>query len=361
MNAELESTTLSHQDEQERAVGPGARLREAREARGLTLGQAADQLKLKKSIIEALEADEYQRLPSILFARGYLRSYARLLALPIDEVIRTFEELGLVEAQPAMPKGAILTSKRRGEHLVLKWGSVAVLLVLGGLLIAWFQGESTSSLLARLGINGTSPNGTQTSARVELQTQPPSAQPEIKMTQPDAPPPAVQPETEPLPQAKSESVKPVPARVEEPVTSPSTPLPTETARLEPPVPDSPEVEQPVEPRTPQTLVEKPPESLEPAETPASAPTAVDGNDRLVLELTEDSWAEVTDAQDQRLLYQLLKAGSVQEVTGLSPFRIFLGNAPGVELRFNGEPITDIRSNSRGVARFTLGETPSNAR
>ena len=64
---------------------------------------------------------------------------------------------------------------------------------------------------------------------------------------------------------------------------------------------------------------------------------------------------------ERLVYQLLKAGTVREVIGQGPFALFLGNAPGVELRFNGEPVTDIRISSRGVARLTLGAAPGGER
>lgn len=371
MNAEWKPAEETPAPEQERPTGPGTRLREAREKRGLSLSQVADNLKLKKSIIDALEADDYRRLPSILFARGYLRSYARLLELPVEEVIAEFEQLGLVEEQPAMPKGAILTHRRRGEHLLLRWGSVVVFLVLGALLVAWFQGESTSSLLARLGLNGGgSSSELSQSSRVELPAQPADGAPRNEVAKLPLTP--SEPPQTPAP-ASSASEASEASETETPSTpSPDTTTQPPSVAQETPMamqpPPAPVVETPVPP-VPTVSIAQPEErgeemlqsSAQPdkAVPDADAASTKTGDvalprDRLVLELLADSWAEVTDTTGERLIYQLLKAGGVYAVSGQGPFDVFLGNAPGVELSFNGEPVTDIRANSRGVARFTLG-------
>ncbi|MBM3343341.1 MAG: DUF4115 domain-containing protein [Betaproteobacteria bacterium] len=65
---------------------PGALLAAAREARGLTTAQVAQALKLPVEQVQAMEAGDYQRF-SPVFARGYLRSYARLLKVDIDSAI----------------------------------------------------------------------------------------------------------------------------------------------------------------------------------------------------------------------------------------------------------------------------------
>ena len=59
----------------------GEKLREARERRGLSLGEAARQLALKAEVLEALEECRFERLPEPALARGYLRRYALLLGL----------------------------------------------------------------------------------------------------------------------------------------------------------------------------------------------------------------------------------------------------------------------------------------
>jgi cytoskeleton protein RodZ len=59
----------------------------AREAAGMSLGEAARQLKFAPRQLEALEAGELERLPGGTFVRGMLRSYARLLRLDPEPLL----------------------------------------------------------------------------------------------------------------------------------------------------------------------------------------------------------------------------------------------------------------------------------
>jgi len=59
-------------------------LRLAREARGLSLAQIADQTRVPQRHLEAIEAGDYQSLPSHTYATGFARAYAR--AVGADEV-----------------------------------------------------------------------------------------------------------------------------------------------------------------------------------------------------------------------------------------------------------------------------------
>ncbi len=63
------------------AQRPGRALADARAAKGMTVAEVAAQLKLSASQVEALEADDYDRLPGPVFVRGFVRNYARLLEL----------------------------------------------------------------------------------------------------------------------------------------------------------------------------------------------------------------------------------------------------------------------------------------
>ena len=67
--------------------GPGARLKAAREAAGLSLDQVAQQLKLAPRQVKALEDEDFARLPGRTFARGFVRNYARLLNLDGDDLL----------------------------------------------------------------------------------------------------------------------------------------------------------------------------------------------------------------------------------------------------------------------------------
>lgn len=71
----------------ETSEGPGAALQAAREARELSVPQVADQLKLSSAAVAALEANDWDRLPAPVFVRGYIRAYARLMALDDEELL----------------------------------------------------------------------------------------------------------------------------------------------------------------------------------------------------------------------------------------------------------------------------------
>ncbi|WP_322797942.1 helix-turn-helix domain-containing protein [Thermoflexus sp.] len=62
-------------------MGIGERLRAAREARGLSLEEAAAGTRIKRIYLEALESEAFSLLPSPAHARGFLRRYARWLGL----------------------------------------------------------------------------------------------------------------------------------------------------------------------------------------------------------------------------------------------------------------------------------------
>lgn len=88
---------------------PGSVLRDARISAGKSLGEVADALNLLKGHVEALERNDYSRFNSPMFARGYLRSYARYFGLdeaPLlkdcERVCRRDEE----QAQSRRPKGS---------------------------------------------------------------------------------------------------------------------------------------------------------------------------------------------------------------------------------------------------------------
>lgn len=86
-------------------MGIGERLRAAREARGLSLEEAAEGTRIKRVYLEALENEAFSVLPSPAHARGFLRRYARWLGL--DEAALLAEWDGAPAAiPPARPSRA---------------------------------------------------------------------------------------------------------------------------------------------------------------------------------------------------------------------------------------------------------------
>ena len=70
----------------------GAQLCEARKQRRFKIEKVAQELHLDTDIIRALENDEYGKLPAPIFVQGYLKSYGRLVGLPVDRLIKDYNE-----------------------------------------------------------------------------------------------------------------------------------------------------------------------------------------------------------------------------------------------------------------------------
>ncbi len=68
----------------------GARLRQAREGQGISLAQAAIDTRILPQSLAALEEGAYQRLPSDVATRGFIRNYAQYLSLSGDEMIELY-------------------------------------------------------------------------------------------------------------------------------------------------------------------------------------------------------------------------------------------------------------------------------
>ena len=70
----------------------GARLRHHREQKGVSLQAIAQQTKIQKSLLEALERDDVTHWPAGIFRRAYVRDYAHAIGLDPDVLVREFVE-----------------------------------------------------------------------------------------------------------------------------------------------------------------------------------------------------------------------------------------------------------------------------
>jgi cytoskeletal protein RodZ len=70
----------------------GATLRHARTRKGLTLEQLARATKINISQLEALEVNEFDRLPASIYTRGFLRAYAREVDLDPEDIVDEYLE-----------------------------------------------------------------------------------------------------------------------------------------------------------------------------------------------------------------------------------------------------------------------------
>jgi cytoskeletal protein RodZ len=70
----------------------GPRLRQERERRHISLTSIAENTKISRTLLEALERDDVSRWPTGIFRRSWVRSYAQAIGLDPDEVLREFLE-----------------------------------------------------------------------------------------------------------------------------------------------------------------------------------------------------------------------------------------------------------------------------
>jgi cytoskeletal protein RodZ len=91
----------------------GGWLRQQREVRQIELREIADRTKISVRYLRAMEQDRFDLLPGSIFAKGFLREYAKYLGLDPDEAVNFYlstrledepEEEDVVPEQPAIPR-----------------------------------------------------------------------------------------------------------------------------------------------------------------------------------------------------------------------------------------------------------------
>jgi len=81
----------------------GETLRRAREARGISLSQAAAETRIREPYLAAIEAGEHDRLPGAFFTRSFIRQYATFLDVSLDQVEAELARLVTKIAPPLIP------------------------------------------------------------------------------------------------------------------------------------------------------------------------------------------------------------------------------------------------------------------
>jgi cytoskeletal protein RodZ len=104
----------------------GTQLRQAREAQSLSLDQAAQATHIRLHYLEALEADQFEHLPSTAQLRGFLRAYSDYLRLDSTELIRLLDKdavAGPVAPAPSMPTDEVSVSSASSEAIFNELGN----------------------------------------------------------------------------------------------------------------------------------------------------------------------------------------------------------------------------------------------
>jgi AraC-like DNA-binding protein len=68
----------------------GSFIREVREIRGVSLEELAEFTKISRTYLRAIENEEYDKLPVVVYVRGFLAQIARKLRLPQDKLVKAY-------------------------------------------------------------------------------------------------------------------------------------------------------------------------------------------------------------------------------------------------------------------------------
>jgi len=291
---------------------PGEMLRGQREARALSVQQVADELHLTMHFIRALESDAYDKLPGDVFARGYLRSYATLLQLDPDQMMRSFNEYVTAKdsrQQAARHKRA--AKRRKDKNLPwIVFSGVAFIVVAIAL---WYFSTGAE-------IDEGSPTAAAPAPAIRMPLSSPVGTAVPRQQFPPAPT-----DLEPVEDDVVNDLE-VPTEIEgsaEPVTRSAEPVAQSNSSSS----------------TARRLITV--ESL--------------GDDLVRIALTGESWIAVDDNSDQQIFGDLLAAGDVLELRGTAPMKVLLGDAGVAQVFLNGQQI-DMTPHIRqdNSARLTLG-------
>ncbi len=320
---------------------PGTLLRQAREDAGISTLVMADRLRITQSKLSALEQDQYEKMASETFVRGYLRNYAKLVDLDSAEVIACYERYRgqlrkTTEHVTHAPKVERPQKKRRP---LPGW----VMPVVGvGLILLWVI---VASLVG---------DGDKTTSQSEA-VDPAASKTTLQSPQPAAP--SAPQATEQIPATGSQGMEsaledePRGGGLEAGARTSGSPSAADSSLST--VGTSPAVGTSSAVGTTPAVGTSPAIGTSPETSTSAAEPAV-ADDTLVFSFNDECWLEVSDAKGDVLYADLQQAGSVLTLKGEAPFNVKMGNARAVQLTFNDTPVTVRPEGTRKTLRMRVG-------
>ncbi len=304
----------NHQQTQVDQPTAGYVLSQQRQKLELTPEKCAQSLKISVQKLKALEAGDYSVFTSDLFVRGYLKNYAKLVSLPENEVLESYEahlpELQpeeVVTLSPDAPKKRWWLPYAIGALIILLWvtlypimssskdsASVDDVLSIDEVVVAEPMTQSEPELPLALEVENVS--------AVNDSSTPDTEEGVSGIVEPA------------LSQSSAESQEDVPIVVSN-VTA------AELIKSLKPEPEAPPIE------------------------------VVPVDDTLFFSFSEDCWIQVTDNGGQVVVSGLQRGGTQLNLVGKAPFNVVLGNARGTTLALNDSPVA--LANQR-ILRLTVG-------
>lgn len=279
----------------------GERLRAAREDKGMSLVDCGRELRLPVKVLERLEANDFGTPEHFVFLRGALTSYARFLGLPAgscDDALRTVAPT----EQPALVSVA-RTSQTR--WLLQRYGTAATYIVL------------TATIAVPLVLLGLRGGLQRPTARI------------VSLDQP-----AVSARATPADASTAHAAATAPSPDATPFRASMTPFSAIGLNDE---------------TQPAANADN-----KPASTPSATPA---GQHALTLTASADCWFEITDANGSKVDSGMLHAGDTRTWHSGGVLRVTLGNAGGVNVTQDGQPVALGALQHANVAHFDVFGSP----
>ena len=337
---------------------PGRILRSAREALGLSRREIAEALNLLESTVIAIEEDDTARQPELVFLRGYVRNYAKLLRLDPEPLVGAL----VIERAPKTPVAPV-RPEPSNRWLWPVAGALFAILVLIGVVFYLLQASTRNdggedlALVQGAEIPTVEEMGPQGEINAERAAgaagwpSPGTSGVESALSGSE---PMSDLATEPDTLAADDEQQLVEVDGE-PEPDMAGPLSAGDVALnrEVPPPDT-------------ALTEAAPTGAITADasTLALPPGPVKprrlnqgGQDRIELTFATDCWVRIKDQTGKMLFSDMGRAGGTMALVGRGPFDVLLGNATGATLAWNGEAVPLQPHMRNNVASIKLGMAP----
>ena len=342
------------------AQNPGAALRAARDAAGLSVPEVAQRLKLTVRLVEAIEANDRQRFPPAVYLRGFVRNYAKLLGLEAEPLVEAYAmerptALELRDEKPRRTPLSFLSELSIGELppavVMGTVGGLAVIVLIALLFWLWPVDKGPdpqdATVLTSPIESGPDSGAERSAAEAE------EASTDVESTAVEA---GID-ETAGAPSGEPEAGE---------TGGPDTtdPLAAEPGGL--PSPASPPSEAAAGSDASDAVEAGGSADFASADdgrqvTEATGDAVIFsrltpvGDEELLFGFTEDCWVEIFDTEGEILYQDLMRRRQTLRLVGAGPFQIRLGYAPAVTLAYNGEPVPLAPHTRNTVALLVVGQ------
>jgi cytoskeleton protein RodZ len=293
----------------------------------MSVAEVAQELKISRQAVERLEQGQYDSLPGDTFARGYIRSYARLMGMDPARLALAFDrERGIEVRERSVSSIARVEPPSRSGRTLMWWSSVLIIVALVLSALWWYE-TSQPTLEPLSGLEELDSQALLDDVEIDAITLPES----------------IAEQTDGLP-ADLLPVESNDAAAEGQSSEASTSA-EETASAQAPAAQS--VEEGADGAAADAA------AADAAPTESAAPASSAG---LVLSVAADCWVQVSAADGRALHSALMRAGQTLELPPSGPLDLVIGDRSAVtEIRFQGNSVTLPPQGRSGVVRMRLGE------